>query len=69
MFFTVNLFDNQTNETMARPITETPVLTGQDAIRFIERANNPLKATLEEKRAVRDAYQKFKLMSKEPNIF
>lgn len=54
---------------MARPISETPVLTGQDAIRFIERANNPSKATLEEKRAVKEAYQKFKLMSKEPNIF
>jgi hypothetical protein len=29
------------DKTMARPIKETPVLTGQDAVRFIERAKNP----------------------------
>ncbi len=54
---------------MARPITETPILTGQDAVRFIERAKNPTRATPEEKQAVQDAYRKFKLMSKDPNIF
>ena len=54
---------------MARPITETPVLTGQDAIRFLERAKNPPKATPEEKQAVKDAYKKIKSMCKDPNIF
>ncbi|MET3127659.1 muramidase (phage lysozyme) [Arcicella rosea] len=54
---------------MARPISETPVLTGQDAIRFLEKTKNPKKATAEEKKAVADAYQTFKSMSKDPNIF
>jgi hypothetical protein len=54
---------------MARPITETPILAGQDAVRFIERAKNPTRATPEEKQAVKDEYMKFKLMSKDPNIF
>ena len=31
----------RSDKTMARPIKETPVLTGQDAVRFIERAKNP----------------------------
>ena len=54
---------------MARPITETPVLNGQDAVRFLERAKNPPKPSHEEKQAVKDAYRLMKLMSKEPNIF
>ena len=54
---------------MARPITETPVLAGEDAIRFLERAKNPPKATPEEIQAVRDAYKKIKLMCKDPTIF
>ncbi len=54
---------------MARPITETPVLTGNDAVRFIERAKNPTKATAQERQAIKDAYNKFKLMSKDSTIF
>lgn len=54
---------------MARPIKETPVLRGQDAVRFIEKSKTPTRATPEEKQAVKDAYRKFKLMSKDPNIF
>jgi hypothetical protein len=54
---------------MARPITETPVLTGNDAVKFIERAKNPTKATAQERQAIKDAYNKFKLMSKDLAIF
>jgi hypothetical protein len=52
---------------MARPIKETPVLTGQDAVRFLERAKNPPKATPEEIQAVRDAGKRFRAMLRTPN--
>jgi hypothetical protein len=77
MLFALTLFNQKSikqphrrsDKTMSRPITETPILTGQDAVRFIERAKNPTRATPEEKQAVKDAYMKFKLMSKDPTIF
>ena len=75
MLFVLTLFNQKSikqplrrsDKTMARPITETPVLTGQDAVRFLERAKNPPKATPEEIQAVRDAGKRFRAMLRTPN--
>jgi hypothetical protein len=67
MLFALNCFIEIVNKKrIARPITETPVLTGQDAVRL---AKNPPKTTPEERQAMKDAYKQFKLMYKDPNIF
>ena len=44
---------------MARPIEDTPILTGKDAERFIERllTSDERKASKEEKEEVRKAYE------------
>jgi hypothetical protein len=48
MFFAVNLFRYQTNKAMAKPIKETPTLTGKDAERFYKRMENLEKVSAEE---------------------
>ena len=48
---------------MARPIKETPVLTGKDVVRFAERTANPAPVSQSEKDAARKAYEAFKAIS------
>lgn len=48
---------------MARPIKETPVLKGRDAVRFAERIANPAPVSQSEKDAARKAYDAFKAIS------
>ncbi len=45
---------------MARPIGETPVLYGEDAVRFLKEMENLKPATDEEKDRVRKAYELMK---------
>ncbi len=45
---------------MARPIKDTPVLTGKDAERFAERLANIIPESEEEKRRCKEAYDFFK---------
>jgi uncharacterized protein (DUF1778 family) len=42
---------------MARPIRETPILTGEDARRFRERMKNPPKESPEEMKRLMEAYR------------
>ncbi|MBD5297166.1 MAG: hypothetical protein HDR89_09515 [Bacteroides sp.] len=42
---------------MARPIAETPVLTGEDARRFVELMNTPRPETPERKEQIKAAYE------------
>ncbi len=51
---------------MARPIKETPVLTGKDAKTFAERIANPAPVSQAEKEAARKAYEAFKSISTFP---
>ena len=45
---------------MARPIEETPVLYGEDAVRFLNEMENIKPAIDEEKERVRKAYEMLK---------
>ena len=45
---------------MARPIGETPVLYGEDAVRFLNEMENVKPASNEEKERVRKAYEMMK---------
>jgi hypothetical protein len=69
MFFAVNLFQYQTIKTMARPIKETPVLSGQDAINFYSTMNTPKKASEKEIKDIKDAGKYFRTLLKDPNSF
>lgn len=51
---------------MARPIKETPVLTGHDADRFAERMNCIGHASQQEIDEARKAYEAFKSISTFP---
>lgn len=51
---------------MARPIKETPVLTGEDATRFWEAAENVVPASVEEVQRAKEVYEKFKLIADFP---
>ena len=51
---------------MARPIKETPVLRGKDAINFAKRIANPAPVSAAEKEAARKAYEAFKAISTFP---
>ncbi len=42
---------------MARPIQETPVLSGKDASRFVELMNTPRPETAERKAQIKAAYE------------
>ena len=48
---------------MARPIKETPVVTGKDAKRFAEKMANPRPVTKEEVEAAKKVYEKFKAIA------
>ncbi len=48
---------------MARPIKDTPELTGQDAIRFETLISNPRPVSAEEKERARKAYEVMKSIS------
>lgn len=45
---------------MAKPIGETPVLYGEDAVRFLNEMENVKPASNEEKERVRKAYEMMK---------
>ena len=45
---------------MARPIGETPILYGEDAVRFLKEMENVKSATNEEKDRVGKAYKMLK---------
>ena len=49
--------------TMARPIKDTPVVTGKDAVKFAERLANPTPETKEEKAAAKSAFEAVKAIS------
>lgn len=51
---------------MARPIKETPVITGKDAENFARRMANPAPVSDAEKEAARKAYEAFKAISTFP---
>ena len=51
---------------MARPIKETPVLRGKDAMNFAQRIANPAPVSNAEKEAARKAYEAFKAISTFP---
>ncbi len=48
---------------MARPIKDTPVLTGKDAERFAEKMANIRPESEEEKKAAEEAYLRFKAIA------
>lgn len=52
---------------MARPIKETPVLKGEDAIRFWEAAENVVPVSEEEKQEAEILFQA--MVAKNPDIF
>lgn len=41
---------------MARPIQDTPILSGEDARRFVELMNSPRPETPERKAQIKEAY-------------
>ncbi|MDE6291545.1 MAG: hypothetical protein K2M16_08435 [Muribaculaceae bacterium] len=51
---------------MARPIKETPVLRGKDAMNFAHHIANPAPVSNAEKEAARKAYEAFKAISTFP---
>ena len=50
-------------DAMARPIKETPVVTGKDAKRFAEKMANLKPESKEEREAVKKVYEKFKTIA------
>ena len=48
---------------MAKPIKETPVLTGRDAKKFLENIKNPIKASDAEKARIKKNYEFMKSIS------
>ena len=48
---------------MARPIKETPVVTGKDAKRFAEKMAHLKPESKEEKEAAKKVYEKFKAIA------
>ncbi len=48
---------------MARPIKETPVVTGKDAKKFADKLANIKAESEEEKKAAAEAYEKFKAIA------
>lgn len=45
---------------MARRIAETPILQGEDAVRFLNEMGNAKPASYDEKKRVREAYEMLK---------
>ena len=56
-FFCIFVNKDLKNCDMARPIRETPILTGKDAARFIELMNTPRPETEERKAQIRASYE------------
>jgi hypothetical protein len=52
--------------TMAKPIKETPLLTGKDAVRFVETMNNnsAKKVDNKEMEKMRESFNRIKAISK-----
>lgn len=48
---------------MAKPIKETPVLTGEDAVRFLESADCVVPVSQQEKDRIAKAYKDFELIA------
>jgi len=53
---------------MARPIKPTPILYGEDAIRFEERMKNIIPMSKEEREEQRRAYELFKARATFPTL-
>lgn len=55
---------------MARPIKETPILTGEDARRFEEtiKANESKKVSSEEYERVMASYRRFEVITEPENV-
>ncbi len=51
---------------MAKPIKETPILTGEDAARFREAAESVVPVTQAEKDRIERVYEEFKLIADFP---
>jgi hypothetical protein len=49
---------------MARPIKDTPIVSGKDAVRFAERMANPKRVSKEEIERARTLYEAVKAQSK-----
>ncbi len=49
---------------MARPIKETPVITGEDAERFLEDIKNPIPESPEEIAKAKEVYEQFKAIAR-----
>ena len=49
---------------MAKPIKETPVLSGRDARRFVENNRTVKKVSNEEKKQIKESYQALKGISR-----
>jgi len=45
---------------MAKPIADTPILTGMDALRFMERMENVKKISPQRRQEIDNSYQLFK---------
>lgn len=45
------------------PFLETPILFGEDAVRFQKEIENPVRVSAEERLAQKDAYEYFKSIS------
>lgn len=66
LFRTFVILNKKRRIVMARPIKETPVLKGKDAVRFAERLANPAPVSQSEKDAAREAYEVLKAISTFP---
>jgi len=58
-------FANQTNKYMAKPIKETPLLQGKDAVRFVETMKNTSAKKVDQKELerMRESFNKIKAIS------
>lgn len=65
-FIHFGAFSYKISKIMARPIKETPVLTGEDAIRFWEAAENVVSASEEEKERIKCVYEEFQQIADFP---
>ncbi|MCL2282192.1 MAG: hypothetical protein FWC26_02630 [Fibromonadales bacterium] len=51
---------------MARPIKETPTISGRDSIRFQEAMDNPIRFSEEKKESMRKSYELMKSIATFP---
>ena len=54
----------KTHYNMAKPIKETPVLVGEEALRFAAKIDNPRTVSSEEVKAARQSYESVMAIAK-----